>query len=42
MIEKCSETWVCRYSEIANSDRNVENIKLHKAVNDLRQLDRLY
>jgi hypothetical protein len=27
-----------RYSEIANSDRNAENIKLHKAVNDLRQI----
>lgn len=27
-----------RYSEIANSERNYENIKLHKAVNDLKQI----
>jgi len=26
------------YTQIANSDRNAENIKLHKAVNDLRQI----
>jgi hypothetical protein len=27
-----------RYLEIANSSRNTENIKLHKAVNDLKQI----
>src|SRR5690606_21625506 len=26
------------YLQIANSDRNAENIKLHRAVNDLRQI----
>ena len=27
-----------QYFEIANSSRNMENIELHKAVNDLRQI----
>ena len=27
-----------RYSEVAYSSKNAENIRLHKAVNDLRQI----